>query len=314
MIDFKSEKNKKVLMISLMVFFSIVFLVSSAILINELVLKSVKQDQVTQKIQGVYDSGIQEKESMEDTFKKLQEINPDIKGWIYIPNTTVNYPVLEPQKNDPSFYLYRDYEKNYTKYGSIFVDAKCGIKEDTKNTIIHGHHMRDGKMFADILKYGDIEFYKTSPVITFNTIYGPSEWKVISVFKTNINSSQGEIFDYLKVSFANDSSFLNYVHDVRQRSIINAPVDTKEDDQLLTLSTCSDEMEQFRTVVVARKVRNGESNKVDVEKSCLNPAPLYPEAWYTKYGGTRPEEKSFEQALSDNEIYWYSKSEDSQQN
>ena len=173
--------------------------------------------------------------------------------------------------------------------------------------------MVDGNMFADILKYADVEFYKTSPIITFNTIYGPSEWKVISVFKTNINSSQGKLFDYLKVSFANDSSFLNYVHDVRQRSIINVPVDTREDDQLLTLSTCSEEMDQFRTVVVARKVRNGESNEVDVEKSCLNPAPLYPEAWYTKYGGTRPEEKSFEQALSDNEIYWYSKDEDSHQ-
>ena len=91
------------------------------------------------------------------------------------------------------------------------------------------------------------------------------KYKIISVFKTNTLSSQGEFFNYLRCcDFQNDKDFMNYVYNVRIRSLINCPVTVNEDDELITLSTCSYEFTNFRTVVVARKVRIGEEAKVAI--------------------------------------------------
>ena len=128
--------------------------------------------------------------------------------------------------------------------------------------------MNDGSMFGNLMKYGstsgNLDFYKESPTIEFDTPEGNADYKIISVFKTNTLSSQGEFFNYMVGDFQNEKDFMNYVYNVRIRSLINCPVDVNEDDQLLTLSTCSYEFTEFRTVVVARKVRGGESSKVNV--------------------------------------------------
>ena len=106
-------------------------------------------------------------------------------------------------------------------------------------------------------------------------------------------------------NFQNDKDFMNYVYNVRIRSLINCPVDVNEDDELITLSTCSYEFTNFRTVVVARKVRDGESAKVDVSKASLNDNAVWPEVYYSAYGGTRPKVTDFCTAYDAGEIDWY---------
>lgn len=245
-----------------------------------------------------------------EKFLPLLEKNRDIKGWITVPNTVIDYPVLQTEKDldiqpgGDETYLYTDYEGNHTKYGSIFMDAHCDIK-DCKNLILHGHHMRDGRMFANLMNYSDLSFYQSSPVFTFDTIYEEAQWKVIAIIKTNTKSDQGEPFQYLRYSFADDSDFLNYVYQVRERSLIDTPVDVNEDDQLITLSTCSYEFDEFRTAVIARKVRPGEDAGVDVSKAVKNPDPLMPDVWYNRYGGTKPQLTTFEEALESGAISWY---------
>ena len=74
------------------------------------------------------------------------------------------------------------------------------------------------------------------------------------------------------------------------RSIINTGVDVLPSDELLTLSTCTYEFKDARYVVVARKVRKGESADVDTSQASMNPNPLYPDVWYQLFGGTKPAE------------------------
>ena len=81
------------------------------------------------------------------------------------------------------------------------------------------------------------------------------------------------------------------------RSIINTGVDVKPSDELLTLSTCSYEFKDARYVVVARKVRFGESATVDTSGATMNPTPLYPDIWYQLFGGTKPDEQQLKAAL-----------------
>ena len=297
------------------------FLVSSLMLLNMLVLEPMDQDRKTNEIRGLYvstDEGevsngkktvkpIDGSDGVLADFEELLKVNPDTIGWINIPNTVIDYVVVQsPYEDDPEYYLHRDFYGNYSKYGTIFLDYRS--KLDSKNLILHGHHMQDGRMFANINYYGadgNLEFYKKTPVFTFNTIYEKSKWKIISVFKTNTLEYQGEFFNYLRGSFTSDYDFLNFIYELRVRSLIDCPVSVNENDTLVTLSTCNYDMEEFRFVVVARKVRDGEDATVDVSKAVENPNPLYPDAWYYTYGGTKPEVTSFQDAYNNKKIDWY---------
>ena len=244
-------------------------------------------------------------------WKKLKKINEEIVGWIRINNTKVDYPVLWHKSDDRSsqYYLKHNYTGGYDEWGSIFVDYRCEKGTDSKNVVLHGHHMRDNSMFGDLLKYGgttgNLDFYKKAPTIKFDTPDEEGTYKIISIFKTNTLSSHGEFFNYMIGDFQNEKDFMNYVYNVRVRSLINCPVDVNENDELLTLSTCSYEFTNFRTVIVARKVRDGESKKVNVKSASLNKNPVWPAVYYSTYGGTRPAVTDFCTAYEKGDIDWY---------
>lgn len=310
----------------------VVFLGSAGYLINELVILPAQTDMVMDEIQEIYyDLSSSEESSKEEgthsetestqskeeepeltdeqvreQIKKLQEINPDIIGWIRIPNTVIDYPVLQSSENDPEYYLYRNYKKESTQYGSIFLQSGTAIDGSDQDLVLYGHSMNDGRMFASLLRFGELDVYKQSPVITFNTAEGGGKWKIISVFKTNTDESQGKPFPYTYSHFNSDSSYLNFIYQARQRSIINTGVDFNENDTVITLSTCSYEFDGFRTVVVARKVREGEDPSVDTSKAVYNPDVVYPQCWYDRYGGSMPQwPETFEEALEQGKIDWY---------
>ena len=289
----------------------IIFLGSCGLLIKLLVIDPYLAEKSNNQARDLYYRGINDgnsslaSEGSGTDFNELIKINSDIRGWINIPETVIDYPVVQAQGYEFDFYLTHNFERAYSRYGSIFIDSTCVLGVDSKNIILHGHHMRDGKMFAGILKFSDLDFYKSSPVINFDTIKGNSKFKIISVFKTNTHPEHGEIFNYIIPEFKDTNKFLEYVYDVRIRSLIEIPVDVSEDDQILTLSTCSYEFTDFRTVVVARKVRDGEDATVDTNQAVLASSPLMPECWYGKYGGTRPIYSGFKEDLKNGKINWY---------
>ena len=302
--------RKVILMLAICTFF-----VSSYMLLNIMVIEPAVNDHTTNEIKGllVSEADTPDKSKSKPTdgsdgilpdFEKLLATNPDTVGWVTVPNTVIDYVVVQPQEpKDPEYYLHRDFYGNYSKYGTIFMDYRS--KLDSKNMILHGHHMQDGRMFANLNYFDDLEFYKKTPVFTFNTLYEKNKWKIISVFKTNTLEWQGEFFNYLRGSFTGDYDFLNFVYELRARSIIDCPVSLNENDTIVTLSTCNYDMEDFRLVVVARKVRDGEDETVDVSKAKFNPEPLYPDAWYYTYGGSKPTITSFQDAFNNKKIDWY---------
>ena len=244
---------------------------------------------------------------------KLKKINSDIQGWIQIKDTKIDYPILQCKSDsiEGQYYLTHNYKKEPSGYGGIFIDYRSTKGMNSKNVVIHGHHMIDGSMFANLLKYGDrsggkLDFYKKVPTVQISTPKGGTEdYKIISVFKSNVNPAQGEYFDFYCGSFKSDAQFMNYVYNLRIRSLINCPVSVNEDDQLITLTTCSYEFEDFRTVVVARKCRKGESSDVDVSSASLNHNAVWPQCYYSRNGGTRPQISTFQTALKEKKIDWY---------
>lgn len=296
------KKRRKALFYNVLIIISaIVLLVSGYFLIKILIIDPQKNKNTMEEIQKIYYNNDNNVETnIHNSLEDLLQINSDIKGWIKIENTPIDYPVLYS-----NFYLYHNYKKEHSNYGSIFIDSTCSIDKNPKNILLHGHHMNNGSMFASICKFSDLSFYKSTPVFNFDTTINKNKWKIISIFKTNANPEHGKIFPYLTSSFKNKDSFLEYVYQVKVRSIIDTPVDINENDELVTLSTCSYELKDFRTVVVARKVRDEEDITVDVSKAKYSSSPLYPDAYYSKYGGTRPNVTNFKESLKAGKLNWY---------
>ena len=304
-----------------------VFLVCAVLLIHDMVLQPMLSDKDQQSIRKIYytdtpssasSAGQSSKAPASSTpperdaqgrlvkFVKLQKVNSDIVGWIKIPNTIIDLPVLQASMSQPDFYLTHDYNKNYSFYGSIYADCHAPVAEEkSRSLILYGHSLISGRMFTQLKNYKELDFYKTAPAFTFDTIDYQSQWKVISVFLTNTLPEQGEPFNYMRTAFKNDSDYLNFVYQLRIRSIYNTGVSFNADDKIVLLSTCSYEFNDFREVVVARRVRTGESAMVETDHAAYNNKVLYPDCWYKKNGGTKPIWPStYEQAAKEKVLPW----------
>ena len=317
--DDKKEVARKCVVIAS----ALVFLGALGVLFYNMVFLSVQNSQLNGEIQkiahGSDDAGgtsggggkPSKGKGSSINWDELKKINNEIEAWIQIKDTQIDYPVLWHKGDDASdqYYLNHNYKSEYDSYGCIFLDYRCTNGMDSKNIVLHGHHMNDGSMFGDLMEYGgtegNLDFYKEHPTVVFDTPQGDGMYKIISVYKTNTLSAHGEFFNYMVGDFQNEKDFMNYVYNVRIRSLINCPVDVNEDDELLTLSTCSYEYTNFRTVVVARRVRIGEDAKVDTGKASLNSEAVWPEVYYSSRGGTRPEVTDFCTAYEKKQIDWY---------
>jgi SrtB family sortase len=195
-------------------------------------------------------------------FYKLYDTNQDIRGWISIPQTVINYPVVQTSDND--YYLHNNFNKTADYYGSLFLDYRDNINPQSQNLIIYGHNMKDGEMLTSIVNYEKTDFYKASPIITFNTIYAHYSWKVFAAFVANADPKDGYVFNYLINNFSSEDAFNSFIKEVRARSLINTPsVDVAPGDTLLTLSTCYYSSNDARFVVMARRLRPNESTSVE---------------------------------------------------
>ena len=311
--DSRKQKIRKII-----VLIAIAVFIGALIYVLEFfIFGPMRNNAITSEIQSIAynndsdDDGGKKKGSAQD-WDALKEINDEIVGWITIPDTVVDYPVLEHIGDDRynQYYINKSYKKDGTEYGSIFIDYRSTDSTKSRNVIMHGHNMRDGSQFATLMDYcddleGDLDFYRDHPVVEFNTPDGDAKYKIISVFKTSTRYEHGEFFNYMQGEFNSDAEFMNFVYNVRIRSFFDIPVTVNENDQIITLSTCCYEFYQWRCVVVARKVRPGEDENVDVELASLNSDPLFPDIYYSRYGGTRPDPGTFKKAYSKGEVSWY---------
>ena len=234
-------------------------------------------------------------EGMALKFANLYAINQDVIGVMRIPEIDFFTPVMQ-KKSAPTFYQWKDLYGQYSRYGTPYVDARCevGNGELSKNTIIYGHNTHDKLGFNKLTEYMKIAGYKKAPVITIETLYEKTQWKIFGVILTNSTSDadRGYLFPYLITSFSSDEEFNEMIDGISERSMIRTGVDVNSEDKILTLYTCyQDIFEGGRLVVFARLVRDGESADVDVSKAYFNDAARYPQAYYDKLELTNPYEK-----------------------
>lgn len=231
---------------------------------------------------------IQLPEGIMAKYAYLYAINQDLVGWVKIPNSTIDMQVV--QAGDNQTYLKTDFYGNYSRYGCPYMDYRNDPKYLNQNTIIYGHHMSDGLVFADLKKYKTIDGFKESPIIEFDTLYRSYKFKIYAVMITNSKEEDdnGYIFNYTVPDFGSEENFTSYIAAVDERKLYTTGVDIQPDDKLLTLSTCTYEFSDARLVIIGRMVRDGEDETVDTSLAVANENPRYPQAWYDKNGKTNP--------------------------
>ncbi|MCQ2462815.1 MAG: class B sortase [Clostridia bacterium] len=214
--------------------------------------------------------------------------NQDFVGYISINGLGISLPVVQADNDEE--YLKKNFYGQSTKYGCPFAIHMNNIDLMDKNTVIYGHYMHDGSIFAPLHEYKSIDGYKSAPVITFNTLYKDYKWKIFAVIITNTYAKDDNdyFFRYYFTNLSSDENFKDYLDALKARTLYTTGVDVLPTDKLLTLSTCTYEFSDARLVVVARMVRPGESAEVDTSLASVNGNPRYPQAYYDKKNKKNP--------------------------
>lgn len=236
---------KKRIYTLLMVIFFVIFIISAGMLLKYFL--------DSRKSQNAYDdirNQVTNSEEPMDKFAALYAQNNDFIGWIKIEGTTIDYPVMQT-KNDPEYYLYRNFQKEDSAHGTPFVDAACDI-DASDQTIIYGHHMKDGTMFRPLENYSDLDFYNNHKIIQFDTLNGNGRYEVMAVFRTSAGADGFPFYQFINAGTPED--FDHYVNEVKAIAEYDTGITAAHGDKLIALSTCEYTHEDGRLVIVAKKI------------------------------------------------------------
>lgn len=170
-------------------------------------------------------------------YDKLYEKNSDFVGWLEVPGTVIDYPVMQTKKNE-QYYIHRNFYGKYDEAGTLFCNAIANLARPSDNTIIYGHNMKYGAMFHDLSKFESEEFYEKHKLFYFDTIYRSGVYEIIGTVKTDLYNGS---FEYFYYADCNSEEFYKYVNFIKNKSLYKTKAieNVEYGDILVTLSTCS---------------------------------------------------------------------------
>lgn len=175
-------------------------------------------------------------------FELLRSENPDVVGWIYCPDTEVNYPVL--QSEDNNYYLRRRSDGVHQTAGSIFADYRNSADLSDENVVLYGHNMKNGTMFALLPHYARQEFYEAHPVWYLLT---PTANYKVELFAGFVTSTKSPVYSAQREMTGDGRPVTDRAWEDSDFRGVDPP---QEGDRTLTLSTCSYEFSDARYVVL----------------------------------------------------------------
>ncbi len=187
-------------------------------------------------------------------FTELLRANPDFAGWLTIPGTVIDYPVMY-REHDNEFYLSHNFEGEEDDSGLLVLDKRCDRDGSGVNHLIHGHNMNSGAMFGSLTKYLDTDYWRDHSLILFSTLYEERVYEIFAVFQSTVydeNTTDFPYYDYIKIN--DREQFDRYVKSVKEQSVFDTGIDAEYGDALITLSTCENSRKDGRLVIVGRRI------------------------------------------------------------
>ena len=184
---------------------------------------------------------VKEKPYPDVDFDGLKSVNSDVIGWIYVPDTEINYPIVHTSDND--YYLDHLVDRTQNPAGAIFLDTRNPSDFSDLHSIIYGHHMKNGSMFAALKGYKKQDFFdghKTGYLITQDAAYS-SDFFAGHVANVEENAWQ--------LDFDDAADFDNWIKSLKEISAFKSDIEPQYGDRIFTLSTCSYEFDDARFVL-----------------------------------------------------------------
>lgn len=176
----------------------------------------------------------------------LFEKNSDCLGWICIPGTAIDYPLMHTP-SEPHKYLRKNFDRKYSVAGVPFLQENNTL--DSVNLIIYGHNMKNGTMFADIAKYRSKSYCAEHPTIELETKQGLKLYDVFAVVQVKNNDAW-----YNFVEAVDESDYRNKVEEILSRALYDTGVTSQYGQQLITLSTCYGSTKNDRLIVIGVEI------------------------------------------------------------
>lgn len=183
---------------------------------------------------------------------ELYEANHDLIGWVTIPDTNIDYPVMyTPQEK--WYYLKKDFYGNYSSPGVPFLDEQCAPEDAV--WLIHGHHRKDRSMFTQVGDYVKQSFWEAHPYILLDTLTEARVYVIFAAVQTRIFEPQyKDVFRYHDLDVLSQESFEAYMGEMKALSLYDTGIDVEWGDEVVMLSTCSYHTTEGRFVLVAKRI------------------------------------------------------------
>ncbi len=175
-------------------------------------------------------------------FDALHNMNEDIIAWIVVPGTPIDFPVT--QTDDNTYYLSHSADKSENRNGAVFMEKQNKPDFSDQNTIIYGHNMKSGAMFARLHNFEEEEFFNTHPNFYIYTPDGKKHtYRIFSAYQAK---ASGSTYD---LSFEDGAAFEKYIANAKEKSVFKRDVDIEPDDKIVTLYTCVTDARQNRYIL-----------------------------------------------------------------
>ena len=182
-------------------------------------------------------------------FADAQVINPDVYAWIWIPGTSIDYPILQSETEEDTYYLNHTIEKKEGLPGTIYTEKYNAKDFSDPVTVVYGHNMKNGSMFAGLHQYEDRTFFDANPYVY---IYMPDQTLRYHIFSAVTFDDRYLLGSY---NFNSPLDFGEFLDEVRGNinGNVNIDIPVLQDTGILTLSTCIADSPNERLLVNATR-------------------------------------------------------------
>ncbi|MDE5885613.1 MAG: class B sortase [Oscillospiraceae bacterium] len=181
-------------------------------------------------------------QQLKDAASMLTQAYPDAVGWLYLPDTNINYPLMQGENN--AFYLHHAYDGSSLSAGSVFLDYRCEPRLLNPINMVYAHNMKNGSMFAGLLKFGDSAYFDSHRYGWLATADKVYRIDFFSLAKANYHDP---IYD-------GSQPIHDWISRIQNLSVICKEISYDACDRFISLSTCSNEFANARTVLTGKLV------------------------------------------------------------
>ena len=205
---------------------------------------------------------LKEKAMLDETailpeLKDIYALNKDLIGWINIPDTVIDYPVVQAENGE--FYLSHDFYGEENVNGQIILDMLCDPYTPSYNLVVSGHHMKNGSMFGSLPLYRTKSYWAQHPFLEFDSLMERKIYVIFACFYSADYDEDETGFRYNAIiDYKIDAD--RWLAEIEENQLYDTGIEREFGDEFITLTTCDRARHRNgRFVVVGRRIREGES-------------------------------------------------------